>query len=63
MLLHHLPLSCSQCVSTTISVVKGYSVRRDFTGQFFRIFEIIMFCFVTAILKLVHDLEAIFHLP
>ena len=28
----------------------------------FRIFEIIMFCFVVAICGLVHDMETIFHL-
>ena len=33
-----------------------------FSGQFFRIFEIIIFCFV-AIFDLVHNVEAIFHLP
>ena len=31
-----------------------------FSGQFFRIFEIIIFCFVVAIFDLVHDVEAIF---
>ena len=34
-----------------------------FSGQFFRIFEIIIFCFVVDICDLVHDVEAIFHLP
>ena len=34
----------------------------DFSGQFFRIFEIIIFCFVIAICDLVHDVETIFHL-
>ena len=29
---------------------------------FFRIFEIIIFCFVVAIYDLVHDVETIFHL-
>ena len=33
-----------------------------FSGQFFRIFEIIVFCFVVAICDLVHDVETIFHL-
>ena len=32
----------------------------DFSGQFFRIFEIIIFCFVVAICDLVHDVETIF---
>ena len=30
--------------------------------NYFRIFEIIIFCFVVAICDLVHDVEAIFHL-
>ena len=31
--------------------------------NFFRIFEIIIFCFVVAICDLVQDVETIFHLP
>ena len=37
----------------------------DFSGQFFRIFEItqcIFVCFVVTICNLVHDVETIFHL-
>ena len=34
-----------------------------FSGQFCRIFEIISFGFVVAICDLVHDVEAINHLP
>ena len=34
----------------------------DFSGQFFRIFEITIFCCVVAIRDLVHDVETIFHL-
>ena len=34
----------------------------DFSGQFFCIFEIIVFCFVVAICDLVHNVETIFHL-
>ena len=30
--------------------------------NFFRIFDIIIFCFVVAICDLVHDVETIFHL-
>ena len=33
-----------------------------FSGQFFPIFEIIMFCFVVATFDLVQDMEAIFPL-
>ena len=32
-------------------------------GNFFEFFIIIFFCFVFAIFDLVHDVEAIFHLP
>ena len=35
----------------------------DFSGQYFRIFEIIICCFVVAICNLMHDVETIFHLP
>ena len=35
----------------------------DFSGQFFRIFEIIIFCFVVAICDLVHTVEAMYGLP
>ena len=34
-----------------------------FSGQIFRIFEIIIFCFVVVMYDLVHDVEAIFHPP
>ena len=34
----------------------------DFSGQFFRIFEITIFCFIVAICDLVHDVETIFRL-
>ena len=33
------------------------------SGQFFRIFNILLFCFVVSIFDLVQDVEAIFHLP
>ena len=35
----------------------------DFSGQFFRIIEIIIFCFVVAMCDLVHAVEAIYGLP
>ena len=34
----------------------------DFSGQFFRIFEIIIVCFVVAICDLVHVVEAMYGL-
>ena len=34
----------------------------DFSGQFFPIFEIIIFCFVVAICDLVHAVEATYGL-
>ena len=33
------------------------------SGQFFHIFEIEFVCFVTAIFDLVHDVDALFHIP
>ena len=35
----------------------------DFSGQFFCIFEIIIFCFVVAICDLAHAVEAMCSLP
>ena len=35
----------------------------DFSGQFFRIFQIIIFCFVVAVCDLVHDVKAMYDLP
>ena len=35
----------------------------DFSGQFFPIFEIILFCFVVAICDLVHAVEAMYDFP
>ena len=46
-----------------LMVIKGYNVGW-FNGQFFRFFfKIINFCCVVAMSDLVHDMEAIFHLP
>ena len=39
------------------------SLSDDISGQFIRIFEIIIFCFVIAICDLVHNVEAIFGIP
>ena len=35
----------------------------DFSGQFFRIFEIIIFCSIVVICDLVHSVEAMYSLP
>ena len=44
-------------------VVKARAATEDdFSGHFFRIFEIIIVCFGVAIYDLVHDVETIFHL-
>ena len=43
------------------TITRG-ATQDDFSAQFFRIFEIIIFCFVVAICDLVHDVETIFHL-
>ena len=48
-----------RCLNSTIA--RG-ATEDDFSGRFFRIFEIIIFCFVVAICDLVHDVETIFHL-
>ena len=40
----------------------GVQRRMISVDNFFRIFEIIIFCFVVAICDLVHDVETIFHL-
>ena len=40
----------------------GMQRRMISVDSFFRIFEIIIFCFVVAICDLVHDVETIFHL-
>ena len=48
---------CMQ-VSTWVATYKD-----DFSGQFFRIFEIIIFCLVVAICDLVHAVEATYGLP
>ena len=41
----------------------GYHVGGVFWVISFRIFVVIVLCFVVAIFDLVHDMEAIFHLP
>ena len=38
------------------------ATKDDFSGKFFRIFEIINFCFVVAICDIVYNVETIFHL-
>ena len=43
------------------SIPRG-ATQDDFSGQCFRTFDIIIFCFVVAICDLVHDVETIFHL-
>ena len=40
----------------------GVQRRMISVDNFFRIFEIIIFCFVVALCDLVHDVETIFHL-
>ena len=34
----------------------------DFSGQWFRFFEIIIFCFLVILCDVVHDVKTIFHL-
>ena len=51
-------------MSTRLStcVYMQFATWDDFSGQFFRIFEIIICCCADAICDLVHDVETIFHL-
>ena len=56
----------SQFISV-VTAVDCHGVQRrmisvDNFFSYFRIFEIIMFCFVVATFDLVHDVETIFHL-
>ena len=51
----------NRAVKNVKAIVRG-ATKDDFSGQFFRIFEIIMFCCVVAICDLVHDVETIFHI-
>ena len=53
-----------QCKAFEVQVsnTRG-ATKDDFSGQVFRIFGIIIFCFVVAICGLVHAVEAIFGLP
>ena len=44
------------------TVLSQGATKDDFSGQFFRIFYIIIFCFVVAICDLLHDVETIFYL-
>ena len=45
----------------TIPYTRG-ATKNNFSGQFFRIFEIIIFCFVVSICDLMHDVETMFHI-
>ena len=45
-----------------VSLPLGYNVGW-FEWSIFRIFNIIIFCFAVAMCDLVHDVEAIFHIP
>ena len=49
-------------MSSTISTGRG-ATYDDFSGHCFRIFEIIIFCFVVAICNLVQAVEAMYGLP
>ena len=49
--------------SLTWATITLGATQDGFSGQFFRIFEIIIFCFVVAICDLAHAVEAMFGLP
>ena len=53
--MHKIPHFVHRCIT------RGDDFSDDFSGQFFRIFEIIIFCFVVVICDLVHAVETIFH--
>ena len=57
----------ANCLIMVLSNINLFSNQGEtlggFCGQFFRIFEIIIFCFVVDICDLVHNVEAIFYLP
>ena len=47
---------------TRTDTIHGMQRRMFSVDNFFRIFEIIFFCFVVTICDLMHDVETIFHL-
>ena len=49
--------------SVTLSRLQPVEIHRLDSGQSFRIFEIIIFCFVVATCDLVHALDAMYSLP
>ena len=49
-------------ISSNYLLYHGVQRRMNSVDIFFRIFEIIIFCFVVALCHLVHDVETIFHL-
>ena len=66
---HNFPSDVKIVVFTAMkyfSIITYVYTRRatqdDFSGRYFRIFEIIIFCCVVAICDLVHEVETIFHL-
>ena len=50
------------CSSYNLLIISRAATYDGFSGQYFRIFEIIIFCFFVHICVQVHDVEAIFHL-
>ena len=46
-----------------VALITRGATSDDFSGHFFCIFEIIIFCFVVAICDLVHAVEAMYSLP
>ena len=51
------------CETAICSFTGTPHISDDFSGQFFRIFEIITFCLFVAISVLVHTVEATYGLP
>ena len=51
---------CLQSAQTAMSIHTWGATYDDFSGRYFRIFEIIIFYFVVAIRDLVHDVKLYF---
>ena len=56
-------LKLSQCTAGLRPLSRVQRRMIFFSGQFFHIFEIIIFCFVVAICDLVHTVEDMYGLP
>ena len=58
----NIPSKCGVSTYGRRNSATVHGVQRRMISVLFRIFEIIIFCFVVAICDLVHDVETVFHL-